>query len=92
MTQAEHEFYQGLRGNIAQHPEWMLTAMQAINSGLHERLAKEQHDASEWETIAIICSENQLFKNNKGFLAHKIAELKDSARCRWDHIIERLAK
>ena len=92
ISQEEGEFYSKLRGDIAQHPDWVLSAMQAIQSGLKLRIDREINERIEWETIAINAMEARLFKSNKGWLAQKIEKLENTAFFRWSHIIERLQK
>lgn len=92
ISQQEGEFYSKLRKDIEQHPEWLMSAMQAIQSGITKRLNQEVHDKAEWETIALNAMEARLFRNNKGWLAQKIDKLEKSSIFRWEHIIERLKK
>lgn len=88
----ESEFYRALRRDIQENPDWLLSAMQAIQLGMRDRLAQERHEKVEWETIALMSMEVRLFKSSKGWLAQKLEALKDTASCRWDHFIEELRK
>lgn len=92
ISQEEGEFYVKLRDDIARHPEWLFSAMQAINRGIDERLRSEQHQKSEWETIAMSSMDARLFGKNKNWLSQKIDRLRDGASFKWDFIIERLQK
>lgn len=89
---AELQFYRKLREDIAQNPDWLFSAMEAIHQGMQHRLTKESERRNEWEIIAMNAMESRLFNDNKGWLASKIEELKDTASFRWDHIIERMRK
>ena len=92
ISQEEGEFYSYIKGKICEHPEWLLSAMQAIQSGTAQRLERERFEKSEWENLALNAMEGRLFKGNKGWIAQKIDRLRDNAMFRWDHIIERLNK
>jgi hypothetical protein len=92
ISQEESVFYAALREDIKQHPEWLMSAMQAINSGMEQRLRQERHEKSEWETIAFNAMEARIFKGNKMWLSQKIDRLHKSALFKWDSIIERLQK
>lgn len=88
----ESIFYNTLREAIKQNPEWLMTAMQAINIGMEQRLRQERHEKSEWETIAFNAMESRIFKGNRMWLSQKIDRLHKSALFKWDSIIERLQK
>lgn len=90
VSQEESDFYFIIKQSISKHPEWLMSAMQAIQSGLSQRLTEEQHQRAEWETIAFNAMESRIFKNNKSWLAQKIDRLRGSAFFKWDHIIEKL--
>ena len=92
MSEEESVFYGNLREAIRQHPEWLVTAMQAINAGMEHRLRQERHEKSEWETIAFNAMEARIFKSNKMWLSQKIDRLRNNAAFKWDSIIERLQK
>jgi len=92
ISQEEGEFYYALKQSISKHPEWLLSAMQAIQSGMSQRLTEEQHQKAEWETIAFNAMEARLFRHNKRWLAQKIDRLRDSAFFKWDQMIEKLGK
>lgn len=92
ISQEEGEFYSALKQAISKHPDWLLSAMQAIQSGMEQRLREEQHQRTEWETIAFNAMEARIFKSNKRWLAQKIDRLHASAFFKWDSIIERLQK
>ena len=92
ISEEESVFYNTLREAIKQHPEWLMSAMQAINSGMEQRLRQERHEKSEWETIAFNAMEARIFKGNKMWLSQKIDRLHKSALFKWDSIIERLQK
>lgn len=92
ISQEEGEFYIKLRDDISRNPKWMLSAMQAINRGIDERLRLEQHQRTEWETIAFNAMEARIFKHNKGWLAQKLENLQGNAFFKWDRMIERLNK
>jgi hypothetical protein len=92
ISEEEGAFYTRLRKDIEQNPQWVLSAMQAIQSGITNRLKQEQDDRADWETIAAAAMEARMFKNNKGWLAHKIERLEARAFFRWSHIIEGLKK
>jgi hypothetical protein len=92
ISDEEIQFYKNLRKDIAQNPEWMASALQAIHQGVEDRLKQEVHMRVEWETVALNAMETRLFNTNKGWLSNKIEALKDKASFRWDHIIERLRK
>lgn len=92
ISEEESVFYGNLREVIKQHPEWLMSAMQAINAGMEQRLRQETHEKSEWEVVAFNAMEARIFKSNKMWLAQKIDRLRKSAMFRWDHIIERLQK
>lgn len=92
ISQEEGEFYIKLRDDISRNPKWMLSAMQAINRGIDERLRLEQHQRTEWETIAFNAMDARLFGKNKNWLAQKIDSLRDGASFKWDFIVERLQK
>lgn len=90
ISQEEGEFYIKLRDDISRHPDWLLSAMQAIQSGMSQRLAEEQHKKAEWEAIAFNAMEGRIFKSNKKWLAQKIDRLRASAFFKWDKMIEKL--
>ena len=92
ISQEEGEFYIKLRDDISRNPKWMLSAMQAINRGIDERLRLEQHQRTEWETIAFNAMDARLFGKSKNWLAQKIDSLRDGASLKWDFIVERLQK
>ena len=92
MSEEESIFYANLRETLKHHPNWLMSAMQAINAGMEQRLRQEQHEKSEWETIAFNAMEFRIFKNNKMWLSQKIDRLHKSALFKWDSIIERLQK
>ena len=92
ISEEESKFYAILRDAIRQHPEWLMSAMQAINAGMEQRMRQERRDKSEWETIAFNAMEARIFKGNKMWLSQKIDRLHDNALFKWDSIIERLQK
>lgn len=92
ISEEEGRFYSDLRAEIKRHPEWTASAIQAIQSGLTERINQEVDASKEWETVALNAMEARMFKNNKGWLAQKIEKLEGRAFFRWTHIIERLKK
>jgi hypothetical protein len=92
ISEEESKFYSALREDIRQHPEWLMSAVQAIHAGMEHRLRQERHEKSEWETIAFNAMEARIFKNNKMWLSQKIDRLNKSALFKWDYIIERLRK
>lgn len=92
ISEEESKFYAILRDAIRQHPEWLMSAMQAINAGMEQRLRQERHEKSEWETIAFNAMEARIFKSNKMWLSQKIDRLRNNAAFKWDSIIERLQK
>ncbi len=92
ISEEESRFYGNLREAIRQHPEWLMSAMQAINAGMEQRMRQERRDKSEWETIAFNAMEARIFKGNKMWLSQKIDRLHKSALFKWDSIIERLRK
>jgi hypothetical protein len=92
ISDEEIQFYKNLRKDIAQNPEWLASALQAVHQGVEDRLKQEVHMRVEWETVALNAMETRLFNTNKGWLSSKIEALKDKASFRWDHIIERLRK
>ena len=92
ISEEEGRFYTYVRETVREHPDWLLSAMQALQSGVAQRLERERFEKSEWETVAMNAMEGRLFKGNKGWLAQKIDRLRDNALFRWDHIIQRLNK
>jgi len=90
--QEESVFYSTLREAIKENPQWLMTAMQAINSGMEQRLRQERHERMEWEVIAFNAMEARIFKSNRMWLSQKIDRLRDKASFQWDRIIERLQK
>lgn len=92
ISEEESRFYGNLRETIKQNPEWLMSAMQAINAGMEHRLRQERHEKSEWETIALNAMEARIFKSNKMWLSQKIDRLRNNAAFKWDSIIERLQK
>jgi len=92
ISQEESVFYNTLREAIKQNPEWLMSAMMAINSGMEQRLKQERHEKSEWETVAFNAMETRIYTSNKMWLSQKIDRLHKSALFKWDHIIERLQK
>lgn len=92
ISEEESRFYGNLREAIRQHPEWLMSAMQAINAGMEQRLRQERRDKSEWETIAFNAMEARIFKGNKMWLSQKIDRLRDNSLFDWDKMIERLQK
>lgn len=92
ISEEESRFYGNLREVIRQHPEWLMSAMQAINAGMEQRLRQERRDKSEWETIAFNAMEARIFKGNKMWLSQKIDRLRDNSLFDWDKMIERLQK
>jgi hypothetical protein len=92
ISDEEIQFYKNLRKDIAQNPEWMASALQAVHQGVDDRLKQEVHMRVEWETVALNAMETRIFNTNKGWLSSKIEALKSKASFRWDHIIERLRK
>lgn len=92
ISQEEGEFYSALKQAISKHPDWLLPAMQAIQSGMEQRLREEQHQKVEWEAVAFNAMEARISKSNKRWLAQKIDRLHASAFFKWDSIIERLQK
>lgn len=92
ISEEESRFYGNLRETIKQNPEWLMSAMQAINAGMEQRLRQERHEKSEWETIAFNAMEARIFKGNKMWLSHKIDRLRDNSLFDWDKMIERLQK
>lgn len=92
MNQEEAEFYGNLREAIRLHPQWMLSAMQAIHAGMEQRLRQEQREKSEWETIAFNAMEARIFKGNKMWLSQKIDRLHGNSLFDWGKMIERLQK
>lgn len=92
ISEEESRFYGNLREVIRQHPEWLMSAMQAINAGVEQRLRQERHEKSEWETIAFNAMEARIFKGNKMWLSQKIDRLRDNSLFDWDKMIERLQK
>jgi len=92
ISQEEGEFYSALKQAISKHPDWLLSAMRAIQFGMEQRLTEEQHQKAEWEAIAFNAMEARIFKHNKKWLAQKIDRLRAGAFFKWDSIIERLQK
>ena len=92
ISEEESKFYSALREAIRENPNWLMTAMQAITSGMDQRLRQERHEKSEWETIAFNAMEARIFKGNKMWLSQKIDRLHKSALFKWDSMIERLQK
>jgi len=92
ISEEESVFYSTLREAIKENPQWLMTAMQAINSGMEQRLRQEKHEKTEWEVIAFNAMETRIFKSNKMWLSQKIDRLHKSALLKWDSIIERLQK
>ncbi len=92
ITEGEGRFYTYVSETIKDNPEWLLSAMQALQTGMAQRLERERFEKSEWENVALNAMEARLFKSNKGWLAQKIDRLRDNASFRWDHIIESLMK
>lgn len=88
----ESRFHNTLRETIKENPDWLMTAMQAINSGMVQRLKQERHEKTEWEVIAFNAMEARIFKSNKMWLSQKIDRLRDKALFNWDKMIERLQK
>lgn len=92
ISEEESRFYGNLREAIRQHPEWLMSAMQAINAGMEQRLRQERRDKSEWETIAFNAMEARIFKGNKMWLSQKIDHLRGNSLFDWEKMIERLQK
>jgi len=92
ITEEEGKFYTYVRETVRDHPDWLLSAMQAIQSGMSQRLERERFEKNEWENVALNAMARRIFKDNKVWLAQKIDRLRDNALFRWDHIIERLNK
>jgi len=92
ISEEEGRFYTYVRETIKDNPDWLLSAMQALQSGMSQRLERERFEKNEWENVALNAMEARLFRNNKGWLAQKIDRLRENAMFRWDHIIERLNK
>ena len=92
ISNEEIQFYQSLRKDISQNPEWMASALQAVHQGVEDRLKQEVHMRVEWETVALNAMDTRLFKSNKSWLRGKIEALKSEASFKWDHIIERLTE
>jgi hypothetical protein len=92
ISEEESKFHNDLREAIKQHPEWLMSAMMAINNGMDQRLRQERHEKSEWEVVAFNAMEARIFKSNKMWLSQKIDRLHKSAMFKWDHIIERLQR
>ena len=92
ISQEEGEFYSALKQAIKEHPEWMLSAMQAITSGIEQRLRQERHEKLEWETVAFQVMAARISNSNKMWLSQKIDRLRNNATFNWDKLIERLQK
>lgn len=92
ISEEEGRFYQAVKNSIKEHPEWIMSAMQAIQSGMEQRLKEERHQKAEWETVAMSAMDARLFGKNKNWLAQKIDRLRDGAAFKWDFVIERLQK
>lgn len=90
MTQAEIEFYNAVRAVIQREPELHRVAMAALTDGMLHAIHEARHDRSEWEAVAMNAMHTRLFKNNRGWLADKIAALNGRASMRWDSTIEKL--
>jgi hypothetical protein len=90
MTKVEIEFYNAVRAVIQREPQMHRVAMAALTDGMLHVVDQARHDSSEWETVAMNAMHTRLFKNNRGWLADKIAGLNGRASMRWDDIIERL--
>lgn len=91
-TKEEMEFLDNLRQTMKEHPDWLGSAMNAIQSGIKGRINQEVDNAKEWETVAINAIEGRLFNSNKNWIRQKIEAMETRAFFRWSHIIERMKK